>query len=88
MFASGRLMAAPGALEKLQANGRKPLEFFARHLSGDWGDVSPEDCQANDAASAQGARILSIYHLDDGTKVWIITEADRSSTCILLPDEY
>lgn len=88
MFAVGRLMATPAALEKLEADGQKPAELLARHLSGDWGDVSQEDCQANDNAIAQGARIQSVYRLGDGAKIWIVTEADRSSTCVLLPDEY
>ena len=59
-----------------------------RHACGDWGTVCPDDALANDEALEEGERLLSAYKLRDGTKVWIITEADRSSTCILLPDEY
>jgi hypothetical protein len=59
-----------------------------RHARGDWGDVDAHDKRANDAAVKQGTRIVSAYVLDDGTRVWIITEADRSSTTILLPEEY
>jgi hypothetical protein len=50
--------------------------------------LGQEDRRANDDAIAESARILSAYHLDTGVKIWIITEADRSSTCILLPEEY
>ena len=62
--------------------------YLARHAGGDWGDVCPEDARANDQALREGMRLLSAYTLQDGTRVWIITEADRSSTCILLPEEY
>lgn len=65
-----------------------PLEFLARHAGGDWGNVSPDDAQENDLSTEQGFRILSAYSLNNGTNIWIITEADRSSTCILLPEEY
>ncbi len=88
MFTLGQLVATPGALAKFTEAGQQPMEFLARHVSGDWGSVDKEDQRANDDAIAQGARILSAYHLDTGVKIWIITEADRSSTCILLPEEY
>ena len=88
MFVMGKLVATPGALEKLNEAGQRPIDFLARHLSGDWGDVDEEDRRANDIAIAEGTRLLSAYRLDTGTKIWIITEADRSSTCILLPEEY
>jgi hypothetical protein len=64
------------------------LEFLARHAGGDWGNVSPDDAQENDISTERGFRILSAYGLKTGTNIWIITEADRSSTCILLPEEY
>jgi hypothetical protein len=57
-------------------------------MIGDWGEVCAEDKRANDAALKLGERLLSAYTLSAGVKVWIITEADRSSTCILLPEEY
>jgi hypothetical protein len=75
----------------LQALGRaqqSPTEFLARHASGDWGEVDAEDWKLNDAAVKAGERILSAYKTKDGERIWIITQADRSSTCILLPDEY
>ena len=59
-----------------------------RHANCDWGDCDPEDCEQNDHAVAEGGRIVSVYHDRNGTKFWIITEADRSVTTILLPDEY
>ena len=88
IFAMGQLVATPGALAKFEEAGQRPMEFLARHISGDWGDLGEEDRRANDAAIAEGGRLLSAYHLDTGVKIWIITEADRSSTCILLPEEY
>lgn len=62
--------------------------FLARHQRGDWGIVDGCDRRANDDALVAGERLLSAYRLSDGTKIWIITEADRSSTCLLLPEEY
>jgi hypothetical protein len=84
----GQVVATPGALHVLVLAGENGLLYLARHASGDWGIVSPEDACANDLARETGERILSAYRLRDGTKLWIITEADRSSTCILLPEEY
>ena len=62
--------------------------FFYLHCHGVWGDVPLEDSEANDTALVYGGVIMSVYHTADGTKVWVITEADRSCTTILLPDEY
>jgi hypothetical protein len=56
--------------------------------SGDWGDVPPEDIKENELSLQHGFRLLSAYHTSVGDKLWVITEADRSSTCILLPEEY
>ena len=64
------------------------LPFLRRHVAGDWGDVSAEDWKANDEALAAGERLLSAYVVRPGERLWIITEADRSSTTVLLPDEY
>lgn len=64
------------------------LPFIGRHMSGDWGDVDPEDWRANDAALVTGERLLSAYSLTAVQQLWIITEADRSSTTVLLPSEY
>ncbi|HXO19419.1 MAG TPA: hypothetical protein VOA87_05775, partial [Thermoanaerobaculia bacterium] len=65
-----------------------PLTFLRRHVQGDWGEVCKEDGQANDRALRSGGRLLSAYRTHLGTRLWVITEADRSSTCILLPEEY
>jgi hypothetical protein len=87
-FSLGKLVATPGALAAISNNARSPLTFLLRHQAGDWGDISQEDRRENDFSVQNGLRILSAYRLDDGTKVWIITEADRSVTTILLPEEY
>ncbi len=59
-----------------------------RHVSGDRGDLEEADQQANDEALKDGGRIFSAYHTSDGTKIWVITEADRSYTTALLPEDY
>ena len=87
-FPLGQVVATPGALQAFGASGNTPQEFLDRHVSGDWGELDKEDVAENDLSLKEGLRILSAYHLRDGTKIWIITEADRSSTSILLPDEY
>jgi hypothetical protein len=87
-FPLGGIVATPGALEALAASGQTGAEFLARHQSGDWGTVGPADAAENQLSIEQGFRILSAYTLKSGTRIWIITEADRSSTCILLPEEY
>jgi hypothetical protein len=88
LFKLGQIVATPAALEELGKAGQAPWEFLARHAQGDWGDMDAEDRRLNDEAVKAGERILSAYTLKTGVRVWIITEADRSSTCILLPDEY
>lgn len=87
-FFPGKIVATPAALEALAASGQQPAEFLHRHLAGDWGDCDPEDAVANDAALSEGTRIFSVYHTARGVKLWVITEADRSSTCLLLPEDY
>ena len=84
----GAVVATPGALEALGDLEVSPTELLERHASGDWGDVPPEDARENQCALDHGFRILSSYPLPGGERVWIITEADRSSSCILLPSEY
>ncbi|MDP9477568.1 MAG: hypothetical protein M3R38_18095 [Actinomycetota bacterium] len=87
-FELGVVVATPAALEELARAGISPLSLLKRHASGDWGDVDAHDRRANDAALKHGTRIFSSYSLDAGLKLWVITEADRSSTCILRPEEY
>jgi hypothetical protein len=87
-FPLGRLLMTPGALQALIAAGQSPLEFLRRHASGDWGEVGAEDGRLNDRAVKDGTRLLSAYRTAGGRKVWVITEADRSATTILLPEEY
>jgi hypothetical protein len=87
-FALGLVVATPGALAAITAFGQRPQEFLDRHIAGDWGELDEEDRQENELSVANGFRILSAYRLRDDTRIWIITEADRSSTTILLPEEY
>ena len=64
------------------------LIALKRHKNGDWGDVCPEDREANESALANGGRLFSVYHTENGLKFWIITEADRNSTTVLMPEDY
>lgn len=87
-FSPGRIVGTPGALAALAEAVQDPVEFLRRHISGDWGDVDEEDRQANEQSLLDDSRILSAYLLSTGERIWIITEADRSSTTILLSSEY
>jgi hypothetical protein len=87
-FEPGKFLATPGSLNTLERAGVAPATILLRHCKGDWGDLDNEDKCANEAALVVGARILSAYKLLTGEKVWVITEADRSVTTILLPSEY
>jgi hypothetical protein len=84
-FPLGQILATPGALRLVDAE--QLLVYLARHSRGDWGTVDTEDWALNDHALEEGTRLLSAYEVD-GEKIWIITEADRSATTILLPEEY
>lgn len=86
-FTLGQVVATPGAIALLAECGQTPADYLTRHASGDWGDLCDEDQHLNDEALHDGSRILSSYITTKG-KLWIITEHDRSSTCILLPEEY
>ena len=91
LFPLGQVVATPGALAALEQHRHSPLSFLIRHVTGDWGNLDAEDCQANDSALVHGTRIVSSYRLGelgDGHKLWLITEADRSVTTLLLPEEY
>ena len=86
LFATGQIVATPGALE-LAEQGVDLLAYLLRHLNGDWGDLCEEDKAENEVSVKNGYRILSSYPTPQG-KLWIITEADRSATTFLLPEEY
>ena len=85
-FRLGHIVSTPNALEQLTQEDI--LLGIQRHQAGDWGDVGAEDRQANDQALVEGTRLLSVYHAANGTKFWLITEADRSATTVLLPEDY
>ena len=85
-FALGRIVATPGAIESVQQT--EITHCLARHARGDWGEVCPEDREENEFSVDKHLRLLSVFRADNGTKFWIITEADRSATTVLLPDEY
>lgn len=88
LFPLGKLVATPGAIELLIHHELSPFDFVTRHWQGDWGDLDAEDLEANQAALRYGSRLFSSYRIGDHSKLWIITEADRSSTTLLLPSEY
>lgn len=83
----GRLVATPGALEVLSEAGEGPLRYLSRHASGGWGNLDPHDHRENERSLRHGWRVLSSYPVG-GKIIWVITEADRSVTTILLPEEY
>lgn len=86
MLELGHVYATPRVIETTD-----PVIIFAcliRHMRGDWGNVCPEDREANNEALKNGSRVLSAYWVSDERKIWIITEADRSATTILYPEEY
>ena len=83
----GRVVATPGALETILGAGGDPFAYIARHAMGDWGELCASDRRENGLALRHGRRVLSSYS-GGGGRVWVITEADRSVTTILLPEEY
>lgn len=87
-FELGQIAATPGALKAISDAAQTPMEFILRHSAGDWGVVDEHDRQENEDSVTRGFRILSVYILNTGEKIWIITEADRSATTILLPEDY
>ncbi len=87
-FPLGQVVATPGALLALQKAEQAPHEFLDRHARGDWGDVPDQDKQENEFSVQHGFRILSAYTTSADDQIWLLTEADRSVTTILLPSEY
>lgn len=93
-FDLGPVVTTLGALAALERTGQNPSEYLQRHAVGDWGDLCEEDKTSNQRALQDGSRILSAYTLPDGTKLWVITDAEidehhhRQATTFLLPEEY
>jgi len=87
-FELGQVVATPGALAALKKAGQQPGEFLTRHVNREWGDLAEEDRKENEYGLEHGFRLLSAYKTNAGDRVWIITEADRSVTTLLLPEEY
>ena len=85
-FRLGRIMSTPHALEVLSQEDI--FTAIARHQAGDWGDMDNDDRRENERSLARGSRLFSIYHSAKGVKFWIITEADRSKTTVLMPEDY
>jgi hypothetical protein len=90
-FELGRVLGTPSALEVLDQQGVSPVDLLQRHQSGDWGEVCKADARENERSVKRGWRIMSVYEVNPrgvSRRVWIITEADRSATTLLLPSEY
>jgi hypothetical protein len=87
-FQLGLVVMTPGATEALFAAQQIPPEFLLRHVHGDWGELCAEDRRENERALRAGHRLLSAYRTRAESKLWVITEADRSATTLLLPEEY
>ena len=85
-FKLGHVVATPNALQHVTQ--KEIANALRRHSAGDWGNVCNEDAEANTAALVSGARLLSVYTSSSATKFWVLTEADRSATTILLPEDY
>ena len=86
LFRLGQIVATPNALAHLSKDDI--LTGIRRHQAGDWGDLDEADRQENQLSLEKGFRLLSVYHAANGTKFWIITEADRAVTTVLLPEDY
>lgn len=86
-FPLGDVLATPAALALLKQHQILPLRLISRHFRGDWGEVPVEDAAANEAALLAGGRLISAYPVGN-ERLWVITEADRSATTLLLPSEY
>ena len=86
VFRLGRIVATPNAVQSIRQDDI--LSGIQRHQAGDWGNLTDDDRAANDRALTQGGRIVSAYNAMNGTRFWLITEADRSRTTVLLPEDY
>jgi hypothetical protein len=88
LFPLGQIFLTIGAREALEESGQNAFEFLELHQQGNWGIVCKEDAKENDFSVKNGFRILSAYRTKNDVKIWLITEADRSSSTILLPEQY
>ncbi len=86
-FELGRLLITPGAKEAMSKVGIDEIDLLGRHQGGDWSEMEIEDAEENEFSIENQCRIFSSYTYKD-VKFWVITEADRSATTILLPSEY
>lgn len=82
------MVATPGALAAFEESGEEPTPYLQRHCGGDWGEVDEHDRKENEFSLEHGFRLLSAFTLKSGVRIWCISESDRSSTCVLLPEEY
>ena len=87
-FPLGQIVATPEALKAIEEAGQDPTFFLDKHAAGDWGEVDDGDKALNDQALVSGDRLLSAYRTLKNERLWIITEADRSATTLLLPSQY
>ncbi len=88
LFDLGHIVGTPRAMQALKKAGQKPGQFLWRHAIGDWGELNPQDWAENNRSLEDDLQIQSAYTLSNGVRIWIITEADRTETTILLPEEY
>lgn len=88
LFQLGTLCATRNAAMMFMSEHETPTRYIERHVTGDWGDLGDDDARVNEKALVDGSRIFSMYRTTKGTRFYVITEADRSSTTILLPEEY
>jgi hypothetical protein len=92
LFPLGQVVATPGAISRMEQLGIEPIDLLRRHVTGDWGDIHPDDRGLNELALADGSRIFSVYGKDDEC-IWLISDAvgddgQRTATTFLLPEDY
>lgn len=85
-FPLGQIVMTANAADQLDSQAVN--EALIRHASGDWGEVDEHDRKENELSLREGYRLLSVYRSASGLKFWIITEADRSVTTVLMPEDY
>jgi len=86
-FPLGNIVSTPAALSLINAHNLSPFHFLTLHQGGQWGIVPPDDARENELALISGGQLLSVY-LVGKERLWVITDADRSITTLLLPDDY